>query len=870
MKNYSHLIFKKFCWASLLFLLAHVNVFATDYFLDPSGNDSNNGTSQTTPWQTLNKVNNTNFLPGDRLLLKAGSIWDGQLWPKGSGADGSPIIIDQYGTGNKPIINGQGTNYPQTLVSGAVMLYNQSYWEINNLEVTNYSTTVTSARAGMLIISVSSTIQNHIYIKDCYVHDVNSDVNGNKNTGGIIFFGSSTDKDGNSINVNSGFNDVLVENCRVFNVTKEGIRNKSDNRGAYPRVNSNIVFRNNHIEQVFGDGIVLAEIFKGGLVEHNFVKNAAMTNSANYAGIWTHYSTGSIIQFNEVCDMTGGYNDGEAFDADNNCDGDIFQYNYSHNNTGGFFLMMPSAKNIIIRYNISQNDGNGKELFHYTSNTYTSNYIYNNTFYIGAGKSTTLFKDGNATRTVKFFNNIIKVDGTITKFADNPFSASSYFANNCFYPANITAINGPSSHPGVINQDPKLIDPTTTTYGLNNIEGFKLQAGSPLINAGININNNGGRDYINTPLYISDQADIGAIEYPIITSVPPAPSLGGLVPIADAYVRNGTYANDNFGSLGTLSVKKDATSYERETFLKFDLSTLTEPPTAGKLKLYIDFGDTDVATNTWKIYYVPNDNWQESNITWNNKPSSETTELASVNGASAGNTIIFDIFNQVLSEYNGDKILSLKIISTVSGSKTNVEFGSKENPISIAAPLLVYNTETLPVTLENFTAKANTGLVALKWNTKSERNVSHFNITKSIDGNIFSKIGEVKALGKPNTYFYTDFHPVKGVNYYQLISQDYDGKTQKSDIIDAKLNTTNLSLNISKISGDIVNLAIEIPQATVASIVIADMMGKKVGELNTQLTPGTNTISVPSKAKGLLIASLFTPVANISKKFVRF
>lgn len=80
----------------------------TFYVSSSTGDDANDGLSPTAPWKTLNKVSNTTFIPGDKILLKAGDAWDGQLWPKGSGAEGSPIIIDQYGTGNKPLINGAG------------------------------------------------------------------------------------------------------------------------------------------------------------------------------------------------------------------------------------------------------------------------------------------------------------------------------------------------------------------------------------------------------------------------------------------------------------------------------------------------------------------------------------------------------------------------------------------------------------------------------------------------------------------------------------------------------------------------------------------------------------------------------------------
>ena len=74
------------------------------YYLDSeSGNDENEGTSEDKPWKSLEMVNNRTFQPGDRILLKAGSVWKEEtLSPKGSGEEGNPIVIGAYGDGDKP------------------------------------------------------------------------------------------------------------------------------------------------------------------------------------------------------------------------------------------------------------------------------------------------------------------------------------------------------------------------------------------------------------------------------------------------------------------------------------------------------------------------------------------------------------------------------------------------------------------------------------------------------------------------------------------------------------------------------------------------------------------------------------------------
>src|SRR5271170_62173 len=87
--------------ASALFVHVRSAGATTEYYIDAvGGNDANNGTSQTSAWRTLGKINSTAFQPGDTVLLKSGSTWNGQLWPKGSGAAGHAIRLGKYGNGS--------------------------------------------------------------------------------------------------------------------------------------------------------------------------------------------------------------------------------------------------------------------------------------------------------------------------------------------------------------------------------------------------------------------------------------------------------------------------------------------------------------------------------------------------------------------------------------------------------------------------------------------------------------------------------------------------------------------------------------------------------------------------------------------------
>ncbi|HZK71858.1 MAG TPA: right-handed parallel beta-helix repeat-containing protein, partial [Clostridia bacterium] len=74
------------------------------YYIANNGNDANSGTSTSSAWKTISKVNNSIFQPGDYILFKRGEVWREQLVVPSSGIQGNPIVFEDYGTGEKPRI----------------------------------------------------------------------------------------------------------------------------------------------------------------------------------------------------------------------------------------------------------------------------------------------------------------------------------------------------------------------------------------------------------------------------------------------------------------------------------------------------------------------------------------------------------------------------------------------------------------------------------------------------------------------------------------------------------------------------------------------------------------------------------------------
>ena len=117
-----------------IFFTANLN--ATNYYVSSSGNDSNAGTSENTPWKTLAKVNSFTPKPGDQILFKRGEEWTGSITVNASGTSSSRITYGAYGTGDNPKIYGSEVITGWTKHSGNI--YKASFnTSINQLFLNN-------------------------------------------------------------------------------------------------------------------------------------------------------------------------------------------------------------------------------------------------------------------------------------------------------------------------------------------------------------------------------------------------------------------------------------------------------------------------------------------------------------------------------------------------------------------------------------------------------------------------------------------------------------------------------------------------------------------------------------------------------------
>ena len=64
---------------ALLALTVTTHIKATTYYISPNGNDNAAGTSASTPWKTINRLNTVALAPGDVVLFEGGQTFSGKI-----------------------------------------------------------------------------------------------------------------------------------------------------------------------------------------------------------------------------------------------------------------------------------------------------------------------------------------------------------------------------------------------------------------------------------------------------------------------------------------------------------------------------------------------------------------------------------------------------------------------------------------------------------------------------------------------------------------------------------------------------------------------------------------------------------------------
>ena len=159
----------------------------------------------------------------------------------------------------------------------------------------------------------------------------------------------------------------------------------------------------------------------------------------------------------------------------------------------------------------------------------------------------------------------------------------------------------------------------------------------------------------------------------------------------------------------------------------------------------------------------------------------------------------------------------------------------------------------LPIELKSFTAVWNSQKPLLSWETATEKNVSHFEIERSIDdGFNFEKVAEQTANGNSRTtqtYQFTDAKaPQTASNqtlYYRIRTVDFDGTADYTPIRSLKTTTkpTDVVVSPNPSNGNI-RLELFSANAHTAKLDVFNLIGQQVASVDVKLTSGNNTANI--------------------------
>jgi hypothetical protein len=499
--------------AQALALAVNQAVSGAHYYVSPSGNDENPGSTPARAWRTVEKANTAILKAGDHLLFEGGKTFRGtlQLGRNVVGTINDSIVVSSYGTG-RAVIDGdagsgitieqsEGLVIDDLIVLGSgrksgnvqgvgVLVAGARQVRINRVEASGFQ------RAGIEFRGCTD-----IRIIGCHVHD-----NG--------YAGIASDGDRSQ--------DVYVGYCRAIN-------NPGD-----PTI----------VDNHSGNGIVLFNVANATIEYCEAAENGwdMPWRGNGPVGIWcVNHSDRVRIQFCISHDNKSPGYDGGGFDFDGGVTNSILQYNYSYKNKGWGYLLYEYGsqwpfRNNVMRYCISEDDGDagiGIGVSKGAVHGFSDCQIYNNVIWNSNRSPCVNFFEGEPKGFCLRNNVFVSRDGPQVRGANK-----ARFEGNCYWTigggfavdghtslAQWAASSGQEMIDGVVvglNVDPLLKSPgsrrLTDPTRLSTLLGYSLRDDSPLIDRGLELSKRfgidpGPRDFFGNKAPSGKGFDIGVHEH---------------------------------------------------------------------------------------------------------------------------------------------------------------------------------------------------------------------------------------------------------------------------------------------------------------------------------------------------------------------
>ncbi|MBC8034403.1 MAG: hypothetical protein H7Y03_09665 [Chitinophagaceae bacterium] len=164
----------------------------------------------------------------------------------------------------------------------------------------------------------------------------------------------------------------------------------------------------------------------------------------------------------------------------------------------------------------------------------------------------------------------------------------------------------------------------------------------------------------------------------------------------------------------------------------------------------------------------------------------------------------------------------------------------------------------LPLKLLFFGAQGKQESVSLEWEISEAMVSGHFEVQRSQDGYVFSKVANVNAIGI-SKYEFDDIRPERPFKFYRLKIIEGSGSVFYSAVIriDVKPDPFEFqSVNVR--NGNIINCFIRSEERKRLRLELLDMSGRRIMVVNKQSLPGDTMVSFDSMVlpRGIYLVSI--------------
>jgi hypothetical protein len=169
-----------------------------------------------------------------------------------------------------------------------------------------------------------------------------------------------------------------------------------------------------------------------------------------------------------------------------------------------------------------------------------------------------------------------------------------------------------------------------------------------------------------------------------------------------------------------------------------------------------------------------------------------------------------------------------------------------------------FGSHVLPVRFGVFRAKQQGMAVDLKWHTYTERDHSHFLISRSANGIDYSVLGKINGEGNTSTvqnYSFRDGTPLRGTNYYRLTQVDQNGTTVV--LAETVLNFEWADVAVSAYPIPTIDkLYVSFVSGRYKKLTLIDLNGKVLIQQNITAQQNILALSLAAYAPGIYLLSL--------------